>query len=478
MLGSTIRLGVRQIGIGALVCAALTASVIMGWLLPQIGEGIGMPPMTYSMAVGGTLVVAILSMSLTSTRALVFWTVFVFSGGLTSFPGVREAYTWLRWLFIVFLAAKGILRILTKQLDGRLANMPGSYLIGGFCLYTFISMFYSVNRLLTLVRATSLTFLFIGLYSVIIPDHQIWTEIGRLLSVVYKAALAATMLGVALSLVTSPAVFPKAGHRFTSTFGNANGLALFSAMTLPLAIVEYYRTKRWAARMFALTLCGFLLTNIVLAQSRTGLWSGLAGLAVTVWRLPRQRGRTFVPILVVFIVMVTLGSLLVYRSLSVETYGRLAGQSIGLFESKARYELWKLALEYWCERPLIGYGFGATGYVWGDVDIPELDYQLRSGSASRVPNGYLDLAVQLGITGLVWILVILGKALRLGWQIRPEKEATVPVAALLGIVTVGMLNNMAEPWLTGVGGGVTIIFWLAVVLLFRLQAPAVNVNTP
>jgi O-antigen ligase len=451
---------------------SLLVAVTSGYLMARYAERVPVPTLTYPMLLGGVVVIVLSLIGLQSTPWLIFSIVLVFSGFLSFFPALRQVYASLRWIFIIILGGKGLLRVLTDQVDLSRIDYSGAVIVGGFCLYTFVSMIYSVNASLTLLRATSLALLFVGLYTVVIPEYRTWREVKELLSLVYKAGLAAVVPALLVLLVTGRVVF--VGNRLGFADVNAsNALALFLAINLPLAIVEYHRAERGMVRVLALVVCVFYLVLVLLTQSRAGLFSALAGLVITTWKLPRHRQRTLMMIVLGFALTSVLVTILVHGQITPEVYGRLTGQSIGLFESRARRDLWELALEYWRERPLLGYGFGATGYVWENTEIPGLEYQLGSGARSRVTNGYLDLAVQLGIVGVVWILSVLGQALLFGFRAEPREDGAISVAALLGIVVTGMANNIAEPWLTGVGGGVTITFWLAVVLLLRLR-PIVN----
>jgi O-antigen ligase len=77
-----------------------------------------------------------------------------------------------------------------------------------------------------------------------------------------------------------------------------------------------------------------------------------------------------------------------------------------------RYEMWEKALGYFYESPVYGVGYGV---------IPTL--RISAGHVRRsLHNGYLEIAVEQGVIGLIIFFTLYGMCIRYGWRLYREAD--------------------------------------------------------
>src|SRR5207302_9165874 len=75
-----------------------------------------------------------------------------------------------------------------------------------------------------------------------------------------------------------------------------------------------------------------------------------------------------------------------------------------------------------------------------------LKKDLGEGNLWHAHNLFLDIAVQLGLPGLILLLVLLGATLREGWRMARAKDSFVMACgiALVAIVAGMLIRNMTD----------------------------------
>jgi len=119
-----------------------------------------------------------------------------------------------------------------------------------------------------------------------------------------------------------------------------------------------------------------------------------------------------------------------------------------------RLVLWPQVALYIEERPLSGYGFG-RGVLGEDLQekFKQMDQNLW-----HAHNLFLEALVQLGVPGLVLLLVLLGVLLREGWRTarHPNEAAAACGMALLGVIVGMLIRNMTDSLLVRQNA---LLFW-------------------
>jgi O-antigen ligase len=202
-------------------------------------------------------------------------------------------------------------------------------------------------------------------------------------------------------------------------------LALLVVCALPV-FVQAVRARSRPLRLAGIGALGLSATVLVLAQSRIGLALALLIATLVVYRVSRRPALAAVGIAVA----IAAGSL---------AFGPGDGPPSGFLHG--REDTWNAAVDTFLDRPL--HGTGADAFLAGSAR--------HQGGAAIVfaHNLPLELAVELGIAGLLLALALYAAVGRLVWMARSSQ-----VGWLFGPAAIGFLiaNLLDWPWhLAGLG---------------------------
>lgn len=195
---------------------------------------------------------------------------------------------------------------------------------------------------------------------------------------------------------------PELAGNWRGLFGHKNEAS--ATMVLFIFIGLFVARVRSAVLGFTIVL--FALTFLVFAQSKTSIAMLPLVLMISVV-MKRVRAPAFG-------IAIALTGLLVFNILSVGSiYSESLRNILDLVLTDStftgRTEVWQFVLDRIRDRPIIGYGFAA---FWG---TPEVVYgmggtEIWANAAGHAHNGYLDLALTVGIPGAVlvalWLVVV------------------------------------------------------------------------
>lgn len=259
---------------------------------------------------------------------------------------------------------------------------------------------------------------------------------------------------------------------------NANQLAGAALLYLPVAIalvVGGWREGRRGLALVALAGAGVVAGLLLLTQSRSG-WIGGAGglvaLAVVAGLAGRRRWLRLAAVVLPVVLVLALGSALV--ALGPEGLGALwpsdsglsAEDVVGRVSLSGRVEIWSRALYAIQDFPFTGTGLGTFRRVvhllyplftiGPDVDI------------AHAHNMFLQVALDVGLPGLIAYLALLWVAGAMGWQAARQGSALVRALAMglgAGLVSLhvyGLTDALA------LGSKPGIAFWMILGLLAAL----------
>ncbi len=216
---------------------------------------------------------------------------------------------------------------------------------------------------------------------------------------------------------------------------------------------------------FALGLASFvlMLAVLILTKSR-GAWLGAAvGFAVVLTsRWPRLRWPILALLALLLITGLIIGPARVAQALA-------AAPVVGGWEG--RLELWSRALEAIADYPFTGIGMGTFDHV-----VPlRYPYVLLAGAELAIPhahNLFLQVAVDLGLPGLIAFVALLGIVLAAAVQSARawagERELAIQVvglaAGLVAVLVHGLLD--AASW----GSKPAVFIWALMGLIMAHQA--------
>jgi exopolysaccharide production protein ExoQ len=182
-------------------------------------------------------------------------------------------------------------------------------------------------------------------------------------------------------------------------FTQKNLLARFSVLGsivfLLLAREDWrYRWLHWSG-------FGLCVLLIILSTSKTGLLLFLiVSLLLPLYQALRWKGTTVVPLLI--------ASILIGGSIAAVLVGNWEKILIGLGRDptlSGRSELWALAIDHIKERLWLGHGY--QGF-WREDGAATLIWQLQGYKPPHAHNGFINMALDLGLIGLFVFLLAIG----------------------------------------------------------------------
>jgi exopolysaccharide production protein ExoQ len=358
---------------------------------------------------------------------------------------------------LALMGMVGIVKFLQPRAEGRRREGIDFMLLAMFILLAFASSVYSIERSITMSRSLSFAALFcflLGLYR--------WLEGERfaaLLEILFWFVIGCTLVNLLSFLVPDLSWFYAAPDRFKGLFDEPNSMGAFCMISYPICLWKYSRTPgrlRWVAAGTIVALAAMH----VLTGSRSSMIASAVGMLV--WFMVAHGRLTSVVSLAALA-----GVALAVVQLNPSGFARESAG--GATDLTGRPELWSAAYVLVMEKPVLGYGYDVEGSVFSDPRFYDPTIGLWGGTA-RVPmhNGYLSVAVGLGIVGLVlWTVVLLvpfGRSLLL-----PESPYKAFVVSTMAMC---LITNFVESVITGGRSVVGIAYWISWVMAERLATDA------
>lgn len=115
--------------------------------------------------------------------------------------------------------------------------------------------------------------------------------------------------------------------------------------------------------------------------------------------------------------------------------------------------IWTFSIEKIKSNPILGYGFDA---VWNNENITMQFYNKYKFFIPHAHNGYLDITLQLGLIGLLFMIIILYKILKY------RKNDSNILATILGIFLI-FINFTEAAFIEDT----TYIFWILIIYFYK-----------
>lgn len=262
--------------------------------------------------------------------------------------------------------------------------LPEKTLVQVYRLLSGIALFYAIvnwgvtaNRLKWIELGLIMIGLGLGLFALIAVQWGEASKVPFIPSSLYK------LLPVRVSDAANP---------------NVMAGTLVILLPIPLAWLAFTRrqSNRWE-RLLVVTGVLVMFLLVVLTQSRGG-WMGLAAGILTLIVLRWKRGW------IAILFMIILAGLSIYWLGSAQVLDLLvSSKTLGGVDG--RIEVWSRAIFMIQDFPLTGVGMGTFGDV---ADIMYPFYIATTGSIYHAHNLFLQVAVDMGLPGLLAWVVILG----------------------------------------------------------------------
>jgi putative inorganic carbon (HCO3(-)) transporter len=216
----------------------------------------------------------------------------------------------------------------------------------------------------------------------------------------------------------------------------AGALLLFLPISLALVVAPHLRRSRPSppVRVAALLLTLVSAAALFLTQSRSA-WTGiLVAVVVMAWlRWPRFRWEMAAGLLALVAVLLYAGPQTTVESISASPGPQESDDFIGMESLVERGAIWDRALSMVQDFPLTGTGLGTFRrlvYVLNPVAEPN-----HTADIGHAHNVFLQVALDLGLPGLVAYLALVGIALWIGWRaawMPGPQEVETPQASASG----------------------------------------------
>jgi hypothetical protein len=418
-------------------------------------------------ATGVALVTLVLFSSLAAPQYLGLFAMLAFLG--TGMPIVNQggALNEYRWAILLVMPLGLLLRNSMQPSSARWHPMHISLLLFAIC--AAISSFYSVNGLMTLLKAGTFGCLILGalLYGRLETRHE--TESScQLLEYLYWCAVPVG-LGCFLAVF---GLLPAGRGPFAGPFGNANALGAFIPFIAPVVLLKLSQSlqKAPATRALYVALTIAYLVFLIMSRSRGGI---IATLVACGWWLYFSYRKVFAW----FVVGVLLAGIIlfVYFPRYVESLNQVYVQKGGTYVLQSRGRVLEATWEAAMENPVIGVGFGVSK---GYSESWEFGYE-SGGRGREKMNSLVASIEEVGIVGsaflvfpIVWIFISAARRLLLIRRFHPSAGEFWTVLTLSACLVGGLTNSLSEAWLTAAGFFCAVMFWLIFgILSARLTIP-------
>ena len=322
----------------------------------------------------------------------------------------REVTEKIFWAVVLFVSSGALLPLLLGDRSVVYSIFWGTiYLI---TLFKFRSNMNSVLRLFIEEKMYLLTLLFIlasVLWSVFpgITFKHFLTLLGTTIIGAYLGSrydmreivdisLAALGVGMILSIL-SIVCFPRIAQdldqydlAWKGVYATKNSLGRLMAYSIVLILVRFFWEKQVKLVQFFYLIFSVLL--LMLSGSKTGIGVVIAmGCVILCFKYKRLISKKLI-LAIASIALLLLISIVNYLEALLELFGRdltFTGRTV----------LWELSIEKLLEKPFLGYGYDA---FWQGWDGPSSDiWNILRWEPPHSHNGFIDVALNLGLIGLV-----------------------------------------------------------------------------
>lgn len=365
-------------------------------------------------------------------------------------PGIRS---YIRVSILLLTGLVGIITFFKLRSESK-ERIPFDFVIlGAFILLALVSTGYSIDPHFSFVRSISFAALFaflLGLHYWLSDKYQF----DLILGILFGFVLLATFLNIGALVLLPGETWEPMGNRFRGLWGHPNTMGAFCMLSYPLCLWKYSRASTMGRCLVAGVITALAIMHF-LTGSRSSMICAILG--ITLW-LFIKKGK-----MISLFFIVGIGFLMVSMiQVKPSTFERESGEDV----LTGRTEFWSGAYTLILERPVLGYGYGVEGKIWVDPRFQDPELTPWSGSAKMsLHNGYISVAIGLGIIGLFLWCVILFLPLWRGIH----SHSSDYKAFAMSIMLMCLLSNFVEVSINHGASIYAIFYWIAWVMAERLS---------
>ncbi len=246
---------------------------------------------------------------------------------------------------------------------------------------------------------------------------------------------------------------PDLKTRVYSVFYNPNILAEYLIMLIPLAVGLFWFTKKLAKKIFYLAIVLIMSLALILTMSRGG-WLGFAFSAlIFIILIERRLLLSIIPISLAGVFF--LPQSIINRILSI--------RNVADSSNAYRLKLWEITGDIIRDNPIAGVGFGHIPFK------ETFETYIRTMPTYHAHNTFLQVAAEIGLTGLLAFVLFLFVTFKYGVKILNKSEdryirtmGAAAIAGLGGLIFHGIVENVLYI------PRIIITFWMLVSFILTL----------
>ena len=280
-------------------------------------------------------------------------------------------------------------------------------------------------------------------------------NLSELLDIGFRAVAIVITATLVLAVLAPPMGLDPEG-RLRGVFAHKNSAGTFAAFGLLVASLRLTR-RGLKANATSLTVATACLVTLVMSSSA----APAAIIALPLLIAFCQGQARVVIFLIVVIAAVLVATLLPVIAPAVGRLAILFGRDM---DFSGRTVLWEFALEYLSRKPWLGFGFGT---FWnGPAGL--IFFQWARYPVPHAHNGFLQLALDVGIVGVLVMFASIAAAVRASVALCNTDAATARWA--MSFIVFYLMSNFAEASLLEANGLLTLLFAATFVRIF-IAAP-------
>jgi len=314
--------------------------------------------------------------------------------------------------------------------------------------FALISTTYSIDPNVTFIRSLK----FVNLFIFIVAFYFWIIKIGDTY-LFFQMLYIYALLFIAINLIAIVAMPGKvwwwvAPGRFQGILSHPNDMGGACAIIYPILLWKYAKLKEGESKAIIYSCFVFITAFLLLSGSRTSVL--LSGASVGLWFLFGQKKLQ--------IMLWLVGASIALMVLLTFTPESMQRGDQDLTTLTGRQDFWSGAITLILEKPLTGYGFNVEGKIWEDPRFYDPKLTLWSGSSkTSLHNGYISIAVGLGLIGFVmWVIVLFLPLFKFRTRLLKDDFNVA-----LSIMVMLFLSNFVEASI----GANTFIFWTSWVVV-------------
>ncbi len=382
--------------------------------------------------------------------------IFIPNAPLSSDSDHASLGSYIRVSVLLLIGSIGFTKYMKSWIVNRKIPDYKILILFSFLGLAIVSTSYSLDRDITFIRSFSFIafFLFLlGLYTWI----EEFIHIDKVLNIIY-VLICIFVIGSLFTIFLFPekAWLWEVKNRFQGLWNHPNTMGSFCMVSYPILLwkhSDYKKKGKWLT-VTILVICAVLH---FLTGSRGSLLTSMIGIAI--WFIILQKGTKFLVYLIGSFIL--LSSIIILKPSSFQR----DNSTDSLTYLTGRTELWKGALILVQEKPLLGYGYAVEGKVWDDSRFYNPEISLWRGSArASIHNGYLSVAIGVGVTGfIIWCAILFIPF----WNYLNLKSSNYK-ATIVSIMSMGLILNFIESTISGGTTFTATVFWIAWLLGSKL----------